>query len=333
MTNTSAALARVLVTGGAGLIGNELIGQLLSAGKNVTAIYNRTPINIKDNNLKIIPCDILDVTALEEVMEGIDELYHCAGLVSFDPGKETHLYKINVEGTANVVNAALNANVRKMLHVSSAAALGSIRENELMDESMQWSEAFRNSKYGQSKYLGEMEVWRGIAEGLNAVIINPTIVLGAGDWNEGSTELFKSVYKEFPWYTEGTTGFVDVKDVANAMISLMGSDISAERFIISAENRSYRELFNLIADGFNKKRPFKKGSRLIAGMVWRIEAIKSKFSGQGPLVTKETAATAFAKARFDNSKLKKFLPSFEYQNLERSVQSICNALQQKLNIR
>ncbi len=323
----------ILVTGGAGLLGRELITQLLSRGKEVTAIYNNTALDhFPFKGLKAVQCNILDVTGLEEVMDGIDELYHCAGKVSFAPGYVDELYKVNVEGTANIVNAALNAGVKKMLHVSSVASLGRIRENEIINEHMQWTEETSNSKYGQSKFMGEMEVWRGIAEGLNAVIVNPTIILGAGNWNDSSTKIFKSVYNELPWYTEGTSGFVDVRDVANAMIMLMESDISSERFIISAENKSYRDLFNLIADAFNKKRPSKKVTTFLASVVWRWESVKSKFTGTKPLITKETAATAMAKVQFDNSKLKKHFPSFEYQSLEQTIKHTCSALQQKLNI-
>ena len=333
MSDSNSVKGRVLVTGSSGLLGRELISQLLAKGKLVTALYNKKTFEgPASENLKLLQCDILDVTGLEEAMEGVEELYHCAGKVSFNGSDAGALFKVNVEGTANVVNAALEAGVRKMVHVSSVAALGRIRKDEMIDESMQWTEETSNSKYGQSKYLGELEVWRGIAEGLNAVIVNPTIILGVGDHDESSTKIFKSVYNEFPWYSEGVTGFVDVADVAKAMIQLMESEIVSERFIISAENRTYREVFNSMADAFGKKRPTKKVTAWLASVVWRLERIKSKFTGKQPLVTKETAATALAIAVYDNSKLKKYLPSFEYLNLEQTIKSTCSVLQQKLNI-
>ena len=333
MSHSSSVKGRVLVTGSAGLLGRELVSQLLAQGKTVTALYNKKTLEIPaTENLKLLRCDVLDVTGLEEAMEGVEELYHCAGKVSFNGSDAGALFKVNVEGTANVVNAALEAGVTKMVHVSSVAALGRIRKDAMIDESMQWTEETSNSKYGQSKYLGELEVWRGIAEGLNAVIVNPTIILGVGDHDEGSTKIFKSVYNEFPWYSEGMTGFVDVADVAKAMIQLMESDIVSERFIISAENRTYREVFNSMADAFGKKRPTKKVTAWLASVVWRLERIKSKFTGKQPLVTKETAATALAIAVYDNSKLKKYLPSFEYLNLEQTIKTTCSVLQQKLNI-
>ena len=218
-----------------------------------------------------------------------------------------------------------------MLYVSSVAALGRIRENEPINETMNWSEETSNSRYGQSKYLGELEVWRGIGEGLDAVIVNPVVILGAGDWNAGSSRLFKSVYDEFPWYSDGITGFVDVRDVAKAMILLMESNITGERFIISAEDRSFGDVFNLIATAFGKKPPHKKVTPVLAKIVWRLEAIKSWFTGKEPMVTKETAATALAKVHFDNSKLKKYLPGFTYRSMGETITDTCALIQQKLN--
>ena len=321
----------ILVTGGAGLLGSELIRQLLSQGKKVRAIYNKTPLpNFHSESLEQFQCNILDVVGLEEAMQGIEQVYHCAAIVSFAPSRKRELFSINIEGTANVVNAALQAGIKKMVHVSSVAALGRIREGEPITETMNWTEETSNSVYGQSKYLGELEVWRGIGEGLNAVIVNPVIILGCADWKSGSSQIFKSVYDEFPWYTEGVSGFVDVGDVAKAMIALMQSNISNERFIISAENCSYRQVFNWIADGFGKKRPHKKVTPLIAKIVWRLEAIKSKFSGKNPLITKETATTALAEVRYNNEKLGKFLPNFQYTSIQSAIHITCKQILQNL---
>ncbi len=322
----------ILVTGGAGLLGKELITQLLAEGKKVRAIYNKTPLpNFNSNNLEQLQCNILDVVGLEEAMAGIEQVYHCAAIVTFNPKRKMEMFKINIEGTANVVNIALEAGVKKMLHVSSVAALGRIREDELINETMNWTEETSNSNYGQSKYLAELEVWRGIGEGLNAVMVNPVVILGAGDWNSGSSKLFQTAYNEFPWYAEGTTGFVDVRDVVNAMMQLMESDITAQRFIVSAENRSYRDVFTLMAKAFNKKPPHKIVTPLIAKIVWRLEALKSLFTKQDPLVTNETAKTALAKVNFDNSKLKKYLPQFNYRKIEETIAETCAAFQHKLN--
>jgi dihydroflavonol-4-reductase len=322
----------ILVTGGAGLVGKELITQLLGKGESVVAIYNKTPLhNFNTPLLQQVHCSILDIAGLEEIMQGVQQVYHCAALVNFNPARKRELFKINIEGTANVVNASVNAGVKKMVHVSSVAALGRIRENETINETMNWTEETSNSNYGHSKYLGELEVWRGTGEGLEAVIVNPTIILGGGNWQAGSSQIFKAVYDEFPWYANGITGFVDVRDVAKAMIALMESDVTNQRFILSAENKSYREVFNLIAKAFNKKPPHKAVTPMLAKSIWRLEAVKSLFTKKDPLVTKETAGTALAVSNFDNKKLMKFLPGFSYTKLEDTIEYTCSVLQQELN--
>lgn len=322
----------ILVTGGAGLLGKELITQLLAQGKQVKAIYNKTPLaDFQSENFQQYQCNILDVIGLEEAMQDIELVYHCAAIVTFNPKRKQEMFKINVEGTANVVNAALDAGVKKMVYVSSVAALGRIRENEPVNESMNWTEETSNSNYGQSKYMAEMEVWRGIGEGLDAVIVNPVIILGVGDWDWGSTKIFQSVYNEFPWYSDGITGFVDVKDVAAVMTRLMDSNITAQRFIVSAANRTYKDVLTLIAKAFGKKPPYKKVTPLIAKIVWRLESVKSWFNKKDPLVTKETSITALAKVNFDNSKLKKYLPDFNYRPIEETIAQTCAVLQQNIN--
>lgn len=323
----------VLVTGSTGLVGSHLIPALLDRGYNVSALYRAEVPNVEHREqVRWIKGDILDVLLLEDAMQNIQQVYHCAAIVSFSPSEAARMMHVNVEGTTNVVNAALHAGVNKLCFVSSVAALGRIRQGQLVNESMYWSEETSNSIYGKSKYLAEMEVWRGIGEGLKAVMVNPSIILGSGNWETGSTKIFKSVYEEFPWYTEGVSGFVDVSDVVKAMILLTESDVSAERFILSADNISYRELFNHIANAFGKNPPNKKVTPFIASVVWRAEALKSMITGKKPLITKETAATAQATVRFDNSKIQKFLPGFSYTPLPDSIKRIAQSLVTKYKL-
>jgi dihydroflavonol-4-reductase len=322
----------ILVTGGAGLLGNELITQLLLQQKKVRAIYNKTPLHILPNsNLQMVQCDILDVVALEEAMQNITEIYHCAAIVSFNPKQTKKMFLVNVEGTANVVNAAIDAGVKKIVHVSSVAALGKLNIKEPITESMNWTPKTSNSAYAHSKYLAELEVWRGMGEGLQAAMVNPSIILGPGNWNEGSSKIFKLLYNEFPWYSNGINGFVYVKDVANAMIQLMNSNINGERFILNAENKSYADVFKMIATDFKKKLPSKVVTPFLAKIIWRWEALKYTITGKEPLVTKETATTALANTHYDNTKLIKYLPTFIYTNLEEAIKQTCKAFQQKLN--
>jgi dihydroflavonol-4-reductase len=317
----------ILVTGGSGLVGGALIKQLLSEGKQVRALVNNTPLpEDKTGLLKTVKADLLDVVALEEAFDGMEQVYHCAASVSFNPKQRDTLFKINVEGTANIVNMAIDTGVKKLVHVSSVAALGRIRKRKTVNETMQWTPETSNSQYGKSKYLGEMEVWRGIGEGLNAVIVNPSIIIGEADWNKSSMRIFKNVYDNFPWYTEGVTGWVDVADLVRCMMMLMESDITAEKFIVSGENRTYRDVLNMIADGFGKKRPHKKVTPFIAALVWRLEALKSALSGKEPLLTRETVATARARVFYDHEKILNALPGFSFTPLEETVKRVCRFL-------
>lgn len=323
----------ILVTGAAGLVGSEVVRQLLAQGKTVRAIYNTTPLAFGNQpNLEQVQCNILDVVRLEDAIKGVEQIYHCAAIVSFNPADKARMYKVNIEGTANIVNVALDTGVKKMVFVSSVAALGRIRENEPINETMNWTPETSNSAYGQSKYLAELEVWRGLAEGLDAVAVNPTIILGDSDWNDGSTKIFQSIYNEFPWYTNGTTGFVYVADVARAMIQLMDTNIVGQRFIVSAANKSYGDVFNLIADSFGKKRPSKLVTGFVAAIAWRLAWLKSKFTGTKPLLTKETTLTAQAKVTFQNSKLLEALPSFSYTTIEEAVPLITTQLKKRYSL-
>jgi nucleoside-diphosphate-sugar epimerase len=236
------------------------------------------------------------------------------------------MLKANQEGTANVVNICIEKAIEKLVFVSSVAALGRIREDAPIDESMNWTPATSNSVYGESKFLAEMEVWRGMGEGLNVAIVNPVIIFGAGDWNNGSSKIFKSAYDQFPWYTNGVSGFVDVLDVIDAMQLLMDSSITGQRYVISAENLSYQTVFTKIAQAFNKKPPSRKVTPLLAAIVWRVEAIKGMLTGKTPLLTKETAATAQAKVYFNNGKFLKAFPNFKFRNMDSTIERVCAEL-------
>lgn len=325
---------KILVTGGSGMVGSELISQLLEKGESLIAIYNKTKLSQFENNVSvnIVQCDILDTYRLEELMVGIEKVYHCAALVSFDPRLQSQLFTTNIEGTLSIVNACIASGVRKLVFVSSVSAMGRIREDEMITENMYWSEKTSNSAYGKSKYLAEMEVWRGIGEGLEGIIVNPTIILGGTSWEKGSTAIYKTAYGQFPWYTDGISGFVSVKDVCRAMILLMDSTIINERFILNAVNTTYKNIFTLIAKQFNKRPPFKKVTRFISGLVWRLELVKAQFSGKKPLLTKETAYTAQAKVTFNNDKIKQYLPGFEFEPIEKTIENSCTIMKVKYNL-
>lgn len=331
--NTNASNVTILVTGATGLVGSHLVAQLVKLGRQVRAIYRGTLPNFPyANEIEWIKGDILDIASLDTAMAGITQVYHCAAMVLFDPSKKTQLFKTNIEGTANVVNVALQHNVKKLCYVSSVAALGKNLLAPAIDETMHWTEEYGGSIYGKSKYFAELEVWRGFAEGLPCVIVNPSIILGAGEWNSGSSKIFRTAYNEFPFYTEGMTGFVDVEDVAKVMITLMEGNITGERFIVSAENRFYKDVFSLIATNFNKKPPTIKVGARLANIVRIAGSIRSKISGLQPLLTKETVEAAQSVVNFDNGKLLQYLPAFEYRPIEETITSVCSQLKQKYNL-
>jgi nucleoside-diphosphate-sugar epimerase len=324
---SSSSADTIFVTGGAGLLGSYLLKALVARGSRVRAIYrSQKPALLtaeETAQIEWITGDILDVVLLQEAMQGVTDVYHCAGMVSFHPARYEVMRATNVDGTANVVNAALECGVRKLVHVSSVSALGRKRNHATITEDVKWDDEANLSAYGKTKYLAELEVWRGISEGLEAAIVNPSIILGVGDWNRGSAAMFKNAWNEFPWYTEGSSGFVDAEDVAEVMIRLMNSDIHSERFIVSGGNLGYREVFAAMARGFQKRAATRKASPWMGQLVWRLERLKSLFSGQDPLLTRETAETAQMHVSYDCSKLLKAVPGFSFRSLEETIAAYC----------
>lgn len=316
----------ILVTGGSGLVGQHLLEALLKTGEKIRATYrNEIPsffTNISTNSIDWFECDLLDIPSLEPAFENITHVYHCAAMVSYDPRKKDEMLLVNIEGTANIVNLCLDKNIEKLCHVSSISTLSDGANNELISEKNDWEDHPENSNYSISKQGAEMEVWRGIAEGLSAVIINPGIILGEGNILKSSSNLFKIVRDEFLYYTQGITAWVDVKDVVNVMILLMNSQIQNERFIVSAGNYSYHDIFTLMAKALHKKPPHKLASPWMTELVWRISYLKSLITGTVATITKETARSSQKKRRFDQSKLLRALGDFQYTKIEETIERV-----------
>ncbi len=326
----------ILITGGTGFLGAYIIKILVENGYKVRAIRrnnSKLPFFIASEILAQVDWvsgDILDVVSLEEAMEGADAVIHAAAMVSFSGKEKENMYHINVEGTANVVNTAIEKNIKRFIHISSVAALGRTSNGETVDEQREWQDTKTNTNYAISKHKAEIEVWRGMAEGLPAAILNPSTIIGYGDWNNSSCAIFKTVYNEFPYFTKGINGFVYVEDVATATLKLLQSDITGERFIVNGDNWPFRQLFNSIADGFEKCRPHRNATPVLAAIAWRLEKIKSMISGQRSLLSKESARIAQTETYFDNSKLLNFLPGFMYSSLEEAIQKSCVAYKKHL---
>jgi nucleoside-diphosphate-sugar epimerase len=257
--------------------------------------------------------------SLDDAMEGVDIIVHAAAMVSFAASDKKTMFKVNVEGTANVVNVALERGVRRIVHISSVAALGRTSNGERVTEEKQWAEGNMNTVYAITKYKSEIEVWRGMAEGLEGVILNPSIILGYGNWNNSSSAIFKASYNQFPWYSSGINGFVYVNDVARAAVALMESNINGERYIVNGDNWSYQQLFNTIADAFGKKRPHRKVTPAAVNVALAVEKIRSVFTSRSPLLTRETARVAQSETWFVNSKITAALPDFYFTPLAESI--------------
>ncbi len=318
----------ILVTGASGFLGQHLVQSLAAKGLPVRALYNRNKPTGQLAQLKGVDwqyADLLDVYDVEEAMKGVTHVYHCAAIVSFEPKHQEAMLHFNPESTANIVNQALEQGIEKLAYVSSIAALGkATAEKPEITEEEQWGENNYSSAYGLSKYLAETEVWRGVGEGLNAVIVNPGIILGEGNFNDGSTELMKIAWKQFPFYTNGVTAWVDVQDVVLALQALMQSGKEAERYILSTGNYSYREVFNMMAASLNRKPPHIYANAFITGLVWRFGKLKNLF-GKHAAITRETARTAHALSYFNNSKLTQALPGFSYTPLQQTIERMGKA--------
>lgn len=316
----------VFVTGGSGLIGSFLIPELLQRGYPIRASYRGQVPEIEGAaKVEWVEGDVLDTAFLRKAIQGVQYVFHCAGLVSYDPQDKNLLKHINVEGTANLVDVCLENNVLKLCHVSSVAAVGRPKGQNILTEDSKWDQAEEHSAYASSKYFGELEVWRGVAEGLKAVIVNPSVVLGPADWSRSSTRLFKYVHDQHLFYTGGQANFVDVRDVINAMINLTFADITGERFILNAGQLSYKEFFDTIASYMQKKSPSVKVPPVLAEIIWRAERFRSILTGARPLITKETARVSAKSHFFSNNKVKQAL-KMEFRSLPDTIAWTCSHL-------
>jgi len=320
----------ILVTGASGFLGGHLLEALQDQPLPVRALYHSHAPTTRYAAVNWQQCNLLDIYDVAAAMEGITHIYHCAGIVSFDPKRKHSVIQDNTAMTAHIVNAALDQQVERMVHVSSIAALGRGIPSEAdgmlhFDENTEYEEHIQNSSYAQGKFQAEMEVWRGMAEGLSAAILNPSVILGEGNWEEGSANLMKIVYNEFPWYTTGINGWVDVKDLVRAMLLLMKSTVSEERFIINNGNYAYLDIFTKMAKALNRKPPHQKASPFMTEIVWRLEYLKSILAGKAITISRETARTAQLKCEYDNKKFLKLFPDFQYTAIDQTIKRMAVA--------
>lgn len=335
----------IIVTGGTGLLGSHLLIELSKTENQIIALKRPTS-NLTSveklfrwhfkgkekpfEKIQWVNGDITDVDTLLEIFTEDSEIYHAAGKVSFNDKDKEELYKVNIKGTANVVNAALEKRIRKLCYVSSIAAIGRSSDNALTHEEIPVENLAKISPYAVSKYEGEREIWRGIAEGLNAVIVNPSIILGSGNWHNSSVRLFLQVYKGLKFYTQGTNGYVAADDLAKIMIQLMNDEITAERFIVNSENISYQQLFTWMAGALNVKSPQHLAGPFLSGISWRLLKAASLLTGKPQLITKETAQTANSDYRYSNEKIVNHT-GFVFKPVKETIKETARFLLKDLN--
>ncbi len=328
----------ILITGGTGLLGSHLLIELTKKNEDIRALYrSKSRQSIVQhlfqfyyedkwedyfNKIQWVKGDILDITELNEAMKDSHIVYHCAALVSFHPKDFDQVMKINREGTANVVNLCLSNKVDKLCYVSSTAAIGG-EDDKIIDETHSWKNTPTTSGYSISKYSAEKEVWRGIEEGLNAVMVNPCVILGPGNWNDSSLTLCKTMEKGVRFYPPGANAIVDARDVARIMVQLTDSSISAERYLCIGNNQSFQELMTVIAKELKVKTPKTPVKRWMVNSVRRIFDFASFFTRKKYSVTKETVNSLFSNYAYSADKIKNEL-NYEFYSLEETVKNAIN---------
>jgi len=330
----------IFLTGGTGMLGAHLLYDLTRSGAKVRALkrkesdlatagkifswYSRDSDRLF-SQIEWFEGDLLDKISLEEGLEGVETVVHSAAKVSFDPRDKALMLHENAEGTANLVDLAVALKIRRFCHVSSVAALGGQELGWPVNEDFSWKNDRQRSAYSESKFLAEMEVWRGVQEGLECVIVNPSVILGPGDWRSGSPGFFQTIGNGMKFYPPGGTGFVDVRDVSQAILSLLQAKewdaVKNQRFILSAENLSYREIFERIAVALNQPKPAIRANKLLLELGWRVSWLVSHLTSSRPALTRDTARSSVKISAYDGSKISR-VTGFEYTPLEKTIQDI-----------
>ncbi|GAA4280612.1 NAD-dependent epimerase/dehydratase family protein [Gaetbulibacter aestuarii] len=326
----------ILVTGGTGLVGGHLLYKLAKQNETIRATYRN---KAKLKNVKAIfetyqkdyqalydiidwvKADITDIPALTDAMEGVDYVYHCAAFVSFEPDKYYQLRKINIEGTANMVNISLAVGVKKFCYVSSIAAVGTEATKTHINEETPWNPEANNNVYAITKYGAEMEVWRATQEGLNAVIVNPGVILGPGIWRYGTGSLFKKAHKGLKYYTSGNIGLISVNDVVNIMIILMHKNIHNERFILIAEDWKYEKFLKHLANAVHAEPPKKEAPYWLLQVGWRLDWLKRKLTGKRRILTKNLVQSLTTIKNYDTVKIRSTL-DYNFQDIDTFISEV-----------
>lgn len=324
----------IAITGANGLLGSFIVRKLIHEKKTFVALKREgsdtTLLNDVAEKIQWREADVLDPLLLNEALEGCTHVIHAAAIVSFNPHRANEVLEINAHGTRNVVDACLQQNIKRLVHISSVSALGRQKGQTIIQEDNKWIDNPMNSVYANSKYRAELEVFRGQEEGLETVILNPSVILAPADWNRSSAKLFKYTWKQKPFYIDAFLNYVDVRDVASCVYEFLQADHQAQRFILNAGNISFKNFFKKVADHFDVKPPQVKLSKNILAMVAKAETFRCWFTGTEPVITRETAQLAETHFFYDNKKIKKIL-NFEFQTIDNTLEWCCNYYNKKFD--
>lgn len=324
-----------LITGATGLVGSHLTLHLVENGEAVRALYRNQEglektkaLFLLYNKSELFPKiewiqgDITDISSLEMAFDNVENVYHCAAIISFDPNEENAIRKINIEGTANIVNFSIANGIKKLCYISSIAALGEKKLGEkTISETNEWNPEKAHSDYAISKYGAEMEVWRGRQEGLQVVILNPGIILGPGFWNQGSGVIFNKTLGDFRLFTNGTTGYVAVNDIVKIANILMKKDCNGERYVIVSENLTFRKIQYLISDALLEKKPPVFVAKWICEIACRLDWILNTFFFQKRRLSSAGVRALHGEDTFSNKKIIDFI-DYEFQDIEPAIAEI-----------
>ena len=331
---------KVCVTGATGLVGSHLLIKLAEQNKNIIALYrSKKAIELveelfnfygKKELLKQVywtKGDILDKEFLKETIKDIEEVYHTAALVSFEKKDAEQLIKVNVKGTENLLEAMLVNRVHKLFFISSVATIRNKNKKGLFSENGEIKGGRKWTVYVQSKFRAEQMVLAYASKGIDTVIINPGVILGAGNTHKSSTAIFKTVQEGLLFYTNGINGFVDVRDVVDALLLLKRQKAYGQPFICVAENVSFRTIFTLIANALQVRPPFIKANALMLALAWRVEFLRAKWKGESPKITKDNTQAAMDIMQYDNSLLRQ--QGFSFRSLQDACQTAANFIQKR----
>lgn len=328
----------ILVTGGTGLVGSHLLYKLVQKHPHIRATYRTqkkvdkvrqvfsyytADVDTLFGRIEWVEATLNDLPKLESAFKDVTHVYHCAALVSFDPGQYHQLRKVNIEGTANVVNLCVSHKVKKICYVSSVAATGQSESGKAITEETPWNKEADHSVYAITKYGAELEVWRGTQEGVPAVIVNPGIIVGPGFWRDSSGSLIRFIDKGLKYYTTGISGYVDIDDVVEPMLQLMESDISNERYILVAENLSFKDFAYSVAKCLEVNPPKKQVKNWQLKIAWRLDWLNAFLRKKRRKLTKQAVYSLTHNSVYESDKIKKAF-NYQFMDMDKSIAQTCS---------